>query len=145
MRDLEGLALVVLVLSRLHGGPQRLGRERPEGDLRPDQPLERQRERLLTGAAALQARTGSEVTVVFDAADLRDRPLVSPPRGIRVRFSPVGVIADDVIRDLVAAEPRGRAVAVVTSDQAVARDVEAAGFRVVRSATLVAPLGLRSA
>ena len=47
------------------------------------------------------------------------------PRGVRVVFSPEGVIADDVIRQLVAAEPRGRVVVVVTSDQALARDVVA--------------------
>ena len=42
-------------------------------------------------------------------------------------FSPEGVIADEVIRDLVAAEPEGRVVVVVTSDQEVARDASAAG------------------
>jgi hypothetical protein len=62
------------------------------------------------------------------------------PRGVRVLFSPYGVIADDVIRDIVAAEPRGRALVVASSDQAVARDVEAAGFRVVASAALGALL-----
>jgi predicted RNA-binding protein with PIN domain len=102
----------------------------------PELPLDRQRDRLLTGAAALLARTRAEVTVVFDAADTRERPLVAPPRGVRVRFSPYGVIADDVIRDLVAAEPAGRAVVVVSSDQEIARDVTAAGFRVVSSAAL---------
>jgi predicted RNA-binding protein with PIN domain len=109
----------------------------------PELPLDRQRERLLTGAAALQARTSAELTVVFDAAETQDRPLVAPPRGVRVLFSPYGVIADDVIRDLVAAEPPGRSVVVVSSDQAVARDVAAAGFRVVTAATLGAVLGAR--
>jgi len=106
----------------------------------PEAPLDRQRERLLTGAAALLARTKAEITVVFDAAETRERPLVTPPRGVRVRFSPYGVIADDVIRDLVAAEPAGRAVVVVSSDQEVARDVVAAGFRVVASGALTALL-----
>ena len=106
----------------------------------PELTLERQRERLLTGAAALQARTGAEVTVVFDAAETKDRPLVTPPRGVRVRFSPYGVIADDVIRELVAAEPPGRGVVVVTSDQAVVRDVVAAGFRAVQASALAALL-----
>jgi predicted RNA-binding protein with PIN domain len=104
----------------------------------PDAPLERQRERLLHGAAALLARTKAEVTVVFDAAETRDRPLVAPPRGVRVLFSRYGVIADDVIRDLVAAEPAGRAVVVASSDQEVARDVVAAGFRVVAAGALTA-------
>ena len=104
----------------------------------PEVPLDRQRERLLSGVAALQSRTKAEVTVVFDAAETRDRPLVSPPRGVRVLFSRYGVIADDVIREMVAAEPRGRAVVVVSSDQAVARDVVAAGFRVVAAGALSA-------
>jgi predicted RNA-binding protein with PIN domain len=106
----------------------------------PELPLERQRGRLITGVAALLARTGAEMTIVFDAAETRNRPLVSPPRGVRVRFSPYGVIADDVIRDIVAAEPPGRQVVVASSDQAVARDVAAAGFRVVASAALASLL-----
>jgi predicted RNA-binding protein with PIN domain len=106
----------------------------------PELPLDRQRDRLITGVAALLARTGAEMTVVFDAAETRNRPLVSPPRGVRVRFSPYGVIADDVIRDIVAAEPPGRQVVVASSDQAVARDVVAAGFRVVASAALASLL-----
>jgi predicted RNA-binding protein with PIN domain len=106
----------------------------------PELTLEHQRDRLLRGAAALQSRTGAELTVVFDAAETTTRPRVSPPRGLRVRFSPPGVIADDVIRDLVAVEPSGRVVVVASSDQAVARDVLAAGFRVVPAAALAALL-----
>jgi predicted RNA-binding protein with PIN domain len=102
----------------------------------PELPLERQRDRLVTRAAALMARTGAETTIVFDAAATRHRPVVPAPRGLRVLFSPYGVIADDVIRDLVAAEPPGRNVVVVSSDQAVARDVVAAGFRVVAAEAL---------
>lgn len=102
----------------------------------PALPLEKQREMLLSGLGPLCARSGAEVTVVFDAADTTERPLVKTPRGIRVLFSPVGVIADDVIRDLVAAEPRGRSLLVVTSDQAVAQDVRADGARVVGAGAL---------
>jgi predicted RNA-binding protein with PIN domain len=105
----------------------------------PEGALDRQRDRLLSGTAALQSRTGAEITVVFDAAeaDAREgRPLVNPPRGVRVRFSPSGVIADDVIRDLVAAEPVGRVVVVATSDQALARDVVSAGFHVVAAESI---------
>ena len=68
--------------------------------------------------------------MVFDAAETDHRPPVTAPRGVRVLFSPRGVIADDVIRDLVAAEPAGRVVVVVTADQAVARDVIRDGARV---------------
>lgn len=102
----------------------------------PELSLERQRDRLLQGLAALVSRTRAEVTVVFDAAETQTRPPVSAPRGVRVLFSPYGVIADDVIRDLVAAEPPGRSVVVVTSDRAVERDVVASGFRVVSAEAL---------
>jgi hypothetical protein len=46
------------------------------------------------------------------------------------------VIADDIIRELVAAEPQGRPVVVVSSDQQVARDVKRAGARSVASPAL---------
>jgi predicted RNA-binding protein with PIN domain len=102
----------------------------------PELSLERQRDRLLSQLAPLAARTGAEVTVVFDAAESPERPVVNRPRGVRVLFSPVGVIADDVVRELVAAEPRGRPVVVVTSDQAVARDVRRDGAHVVAASAL---------
>jgi rRNA-processing protein FCF1 len=46
------------------------------------------------------------------------------------------VIADDVIRELVAAEPRGRPVVVVSNDQEVVRDVLRAGARVASAGAL---------
>ncbi len=103
--------------------------------------LERQRDRLVAGLAPLAARTGAETTVVFDAADTKERPPVNSPRRVRVLFSPAGVIADDVIRQLVDAEPPGRPVVVVTSDQAVVRDVTRAGARTAGAAALVRLLG----
>ena len=103
----------------------------------PASSLEVQRIRLVQGIAALIARTGAETTIVFDAAETTARPMVNAPRGVKVLFSPPGVIADDVIRDLVAAEPEGRPIVVVTSDQAVARDVRRAGARVVGAGSLL--------
>jgi predicted RNA-binding protein with PIN domain len=98
--------------------------------------LEAQRNRLLTLLPGLVARTSAETTVVFDAAASETRPVVASPRGVKVLFSPVGVIADDVIRDLVSAEPTGRVVVVVTEDRALADDVRRAGARVVAPAAL---------
>ncbi|KRF17951.1 hypothetical protein ASG90_06410 [Nocardioides sp. Soil797] len=103
----------------------------------PDSSLEAQRIRLLSGLAPLIARTGAETTVVFDAAAQAQRGPVNAPRGVKVLFSPEGVIADDVIRDLVAAEPQGRVVVVVTSDQAIVTDVRRAGARPMSSVALV--------
>ncbi len=98
--------------------------------------LEAQRTRLLTLLPGLVARTSAETTVVFDAAASETRPVVASPRGVKVLFSPVGVIADDIIRELVAAEPVGRVVVVVTEDRALADDVRRAGARVVAPAAL---------
>lgn len=103
----------------------------------PDSSLEAQRIRLLNGLAPLIARTGADTTVVFDAAAQAQRGPVNAPRGVKVLFSPEGVIADDVIRDLVAAEPQGRVVVVVTSDQAIVTDVRRAGARPMASVALV--------
>jgi len=103
----------------------------------PPSSLELQRTRLLSALAALFARTRVEVTVVFDAHAGGPRPVVATPRGVRVVFSPEGVIADDVIREYVAAEPAGRVVVVATNDQEVARDVVADGARAVASEALV--------
>jgi len=103
----------------------------------PSLSLEAQRVRLLTLLPGLVARTSAETTVVFDAAASETRPVVASPRGVKVLFSPVGVIADDVIRELVAAEPPGRVVVVVTDDRALAADVRRAGARVVAPDALV--------
>lgn len=106
----------------------------------PEASLEQQRQRLLAGLSGIVARTGAETTAVFDAHTSPSRPVVAAPRGVRVVFSPSGVIADDVIRDLVAAEPAGRAVVVVTSDQAVVADVRRAGMRTASADALIALL-----
>lgn len=103
----------------------------------PESSLEAQRIRLLNALAPLVARVGAETTVVFDAASSTSRPVVNAPRGVKVLFSPEGVIADDVIRDLVGAEPEGRVVIVVSSDQEVARDVLRAGARSASSSALL--------
>ena len=91
----------------------------------PTQSLEAQRGRLLTLLGALTARTGAETTVVFDGSDARAP--VAAPRGVKVIFSRADVIADDVIRDLVAAEPVGRVLVVVTDDRELGADVRRAG------------------
>jgi predicted RNA-binding protein with PIN domain len=106
----------------------------------PELPLVDQRERLTHQLSALAARTGAEVTVVFDGAGVVSVPSAAP-RGVRVLFSDPGVLADDVIRALVAAEPEGRPVVVATSDRAVADSVRRRGAHPVPSAVLLARLG----
>ena len=103
--------------------------------------LEAQRTRLLTAMAPLVARTGAETTVVFDGADAETRPPTAQPRGVKVLFSPQGVIADEVIGQLVEAEPQGRVVLVVSDDREVQTRCQRAGARAVASAALLGLLG----
>jgi predicted RNA-binding protein with PIN domain len=101
--------------------------------------LAQQRDRLARSLTALAARTGAEITAVFDGAAVVVP--TSSPRGVRVVFSPPDVIADDVIRQLAAAEPAGRVVIVVSSDREVADGVRRAGARVAESVVLLEVLG----
>ncbi|PVE12855.1 NYN domain-containing protein [Streptomyces scopuliridis] len=103
----------------------------------PTMPLEKQRLRLLGGLAMLAAQTGAEMTCVFDGAELAAPVLLAPPRGVRVLFSKPGVTADELIRQLVRAEPPGRPVVVVSTDREVADGVAKAGARPVASALLL--------
>ena len=102
----------------------------------PELPLADQRTRLVNQLAALRSRTGVEITVVFDGAAVVAAP-VRGTRGVRVLFSEPDVLADDVVRDLVAAEPRGRPLLVATSDQEVVRAVRRRGAHTVPSAVLL--------
>ncbi|MDJ0461364.1 NYN domain-containing protein [Streptomyces sp. H27-C3] len=103
----------------------------------PQMPLDKQRLRLLGGLSMLAAQTGAEVTCVFDGAELVAPVLLAPPRGVRVLFSKSGVTADEVIRQLVRAEPPGRPVVVVSTDREVADGVAKAGARPVASVLLL--------
>ncbi|MFJ8916961.1 NYN domain-containing protein [Amycolatopsis sp. NPDC102389] len=105
----------------------------------PELALSDQRDRLIHQLSALAARTSAEVTVVFDGAGVLSVP-AAVPRGVRVLFSERGVLADDVIRSLVAAEPPGRPMVVASTDRAVADSVRGKGAHPVPSAVLVSRL-----
>lgn len=96
--------------------------------------LSQQRDRLVRSLGSVAVRTGADVTVVFDGAGVV-APAASTPR-VRVMFSPAGVIADDIIRDVARAEPHGRVVIVVTSDREIINDVTVVGARTAGSAVL---------
>ncbi|HEV2089110.1 MAG TPA: NYN domain-containing protein, partial [Cryptosporangiaceae bacterium] len=98
--------------------------------------LEQQRTRLVTGLGGLAAQHNAEVTVVFDGAERLPVAPVSP-RGVRVLFSRPGETADTLIRRLVRAEPPGRPVVVVSSDNEVADGVRRCGAHPVPSAVLL--------
>jgi len=106
----------------------------------PSLSLEEQRSRLVASLRALAARTGAEVTCVFDgAAAATSAPLGS--RQLRVHFTPPGRTADEAIAAFVAAEPPGRPLIVVSSDKEVADRARRAQATPVPSATLLALLG----
>ncbi|MFD9906818.1 NYN domain-containing protein [Streptomyces sp. NPDC059063] len=103
----------------------------------PTMPLEKQRLRLLGSLSQLALQSGAEVTCVFDGAELAAPVLLAPPRGVRVLFSKPGVTADELIRQLVRAEPPGRPVIVVSTDREVADGIAKAGARPVASVVLL--------
>jgi predicted RNA-binding protein with PIN domain len=107
----------------------------------PTAPLEQQRDRLAAGVGALVAGKRVEATIVFDGAELAHPPPMVSRRIVRVRFSPRGVIADDIIRELVEAEPTGRPVVVVTTDRELATSVTKKGARAVASMALIRAMG----
>lgn len=108
----------------------------------PEISLESQRNRLLAGLGALAARfSGAEITCVFDGTAAANRPTAVPvPRGVRVLFSAMGELADELLVRLVRSEPGGRPVAVVTNDREVVTAVSAAGARTLPSQALLARL-----
>jgi len=104
-------------------------------------PLADQRNRLLGGLGGLAAQTHAEITCVFDGAELDTHIAVQTPRGVRVLFSPPGQIADELIGELVRAEPPGRPLVVVSSDHEVASSARRAGARPATATLLLKRLG----
>ncbi|MCE9622164.1 MAG: NYN domain-containing protein [Actinomycetia bacterium] len=99
--------------------------------------LEQQRTKCIDAAENIARRWGTAIHVVFDGTSVVGA-VSAKRRLIRVSYSPEGVIADDVLRAEVAAIDLARPVVVVTNDQAVVKDVRAAGANVVSSDTFLA-------
>lgn len=106
----------------------------------PQWSLSAQRRWLTEALSALVARTGAEVTCCFDGVAVQQEP-GQLSRGVRVLFSGADTEADELVRRLVRAEPRGRALVVVSSDAEVVRGVAAHGARCASSSALVHFLG----
>jgi hypothetical protein len=100
----------------------------------PEAELESQRELLLDAVDGVARRFGAEIVVVFDGAEVTGSH-TRRRRLARVRYSPAGVIADDVIRAEVAGAAPTRPIVVVTNDVAVRRDVAADGANLIASET----------
>jgi predicted RNA-binding protein with PIN domain len=105
----------------------------------PTDTLDEQRRRLLDGLENVARRYGSDISVVFDGAEVIGAH-AARRRMVRVSYSPVGVTADDVIRDEVGRLPPTRSVVVVTNDAAIIADVRALGANVLPSNALLAAL-----
>jgi hypothetical protein len=94
--------------------------------------LAEQRRVLLDVAEDAARRHGTDLTVVFDGADVVGAT-ADQRRLVRVVFSPSGVSADDVIRGEVDRLPASRHVVVVTNDAEIVAAVRAAGANHVTS------------
>ena len=105
-----------------------------------DWDLERQRDWLEQGLCGIAARAAATFDVVFDGADISDVRTAAGKSGVRIRFSPDGVEADDVIIESVGAIGRERPVTVVSSDNRVRDGVTERGANVLYSKQLVALL-----
>ena len=102
-----------------------------------------QRAHLLDAMEALASRTGTQPMVVFDGADVGSVGTGSAPRQqVRVRFSPAGVEADDVVLELAAEVPATRPVVVVSSDRRVRDGARALGANVMSTAQCRAVMGV---
>jgi predicted RNA-binding protein with PIN domain len=106
----------------------------------PELSIAEQRQRLLDAAAALAARTGAEIHVVFDGAEEVGRSAV-PRRDLRVTFTPAGLEADDVIIDLIERAPSHRPVVAASDDRRLRRNAAAAGANVITQHQLFGLLG----
>ena len=106
----------------------------------PQLDLAAQRDRGIVACEDVARRYGSIVTVVFDGASVAGAS-ASGRRLVTVRFSPEGVIADDVIRAVVDQLPDEVPALVVTNDQAVLSDVRAMGANVLSSEAFLALSG----
>jgi predicted RNA-binding protein with PIN domain len=105
----------------------------------PSLSLAEQRRCLLDALEEMVRRVLVRVQVVFDGAEVvgahGSRQLV------HVRFSPAGVLADDVIRDTVAGLADDVPVTVVSSDAALVASVRAMGANTLTTPQFVAALG----
>jgi len=106
-----------------------------------DLPISVQRLRLVDACGELAARSGAEVVIVFDGAEEPgDLPPRAAHRGVRWRFSPVDVEADDVLLELVSGLDPDRPVTVASSDRRVRDGARARGANAISTPQLFAAL-----
>jgi len=101
-----------------------------------DLPIATQRERLVDLLHTLAARTTLDIEVVFDGDDTAAPAPAGRNLGVRLRFSPSGVEADDVIIERVRSLPSERPVLVASDDRRVQTSVKVSGANVLTAAQL---------
>ncbi|MEO1058673.1 MAG: NYN domain-containing protein [Actinomycetota bacterium] len=99
--------------------------------------LDEQRGALLARVENLVSARGVDLVVVFDGADVVGAHAPAR-RQVRVVFSPAGVTADDIIRDIVDATDDARHVVVVTDDREIIDDVRRAGANTIAANAFLA-------
>jgi hypothetical protein len=103
----------------------------------PDGTLAEQRRRLVEASENLARRFGTDVTIVFDGADVVGAS-ADGRRLVRVMYSAAEETADDVLRAEVRRIPVTVGVVVVTDDAEIVGDVRAMGANVVASRVFAA-------
>jgi predicted RNA-binding protein with PIN domain len=103
-----------------------------------------QRRRLVAALHDLAARTATRAEVVFDGAEVDAVTMPAPRRRlVRVRFSPPGVEADDVVIDLVERLPAATPLVVASSDKRVRDGARRLGANLVHASQLLELLARR--
>lgn len=104
----------------------------------PDLPIAEQRARLLSALNETAARSGADVEVIFDGTDVEPAVGFQSGRlGVRQRFSPPDVEADDVLLGLLAQVPVSRPAVVVSSDNRVREGARRHGANLVHARQLL--------
>jgi predicted RNA-binding protein with PIN domain len=98
----------------------------------PNHALIEQRTRLIDAVETAAQRSGAEILIVFDGANVIGAH-ASKRRMIRIIYSAEGSIADDLIRSEVRRTPVDRSVVVITNDAEIIRDVRAMGANTLTS------------
>ncbi|HEY7072561.1 MAG TPA: NYN domain-containing protein [Acidimicrobiales bacterium] len=97
-----------------------------------------QRRKLVAALQRLAARTATPAEVVFDGADVDPMLVPSAARPlVRVRFSPPGVEADDVVLDLVERLPAVTPLVVASSDKRVREGAKRLGANLLHARQLL--------
>jgi predicted RNA-binding protein with PIN domain len=97
-----------------------------------------QRRKLVNALQGLAARTATPAEVVFDGADVDPTLVPAAARPlVRVRFSPPGVEADDVVLDLVERLPAVTPLVVASSDKRVREGAKRLGANLLHARQLL--------